>query len=70
MHVPRMTSIRKIALSSAKNHFVMHHIDDDKLNELLDRFNFLYPNGDFVAMARFMYDHGFEDGMSQTCDLF
>lgn len=48
----------------------MSHIRGEQLEELLEEFMLENPYGDSRELAEFMYNHGWEAGMSSTCDLF
>lgn len=46
-----------------------NHIDSTTLDSLLEQFMHEHPYGDTRDLATFMYNHGWEDGMTSTCDL-
>lgn len=48
----------------------MTHIDSVQLEALLEQFMRENPYGDTRELAEFMYNQGWEGGMSSTCDLF
>lgn len=47
-----------------------NHVSSERLEELLEQFMHEYPYGDSRELAQFMFNHGWEAGMSSTCDLF
>lgn len=47
----------------------MNHISAPELESLLEQFLHEYPYGDSRELAEFMFNKGWEKGMTQTCDL-
>ena len=46
------------------------HITNDKLQTLMEQFMSENPYADSFELAKFMYNKGWENGMSQTCEMF
>lgn len=46
-----------------------NHIESNKLDSLMEQFMHENPYGDSRELAAFMYNHGYEAGMSSTCNL-
>lgn len=47
-----------------------NHIESDQLEQLIEQFMHENPFGDTRELAKWMYNHGFETGMTKTCELF
>jgi len=48
----------------------MSHINSERLEELIERFMHENPYGDSRELAEFMFNQGWEAGMSTTCEMF
>ena len=48
----------------------MSHITSERLEDLLEQFMHENPYGDSRELAEFMFNQGWESGMSSTCNLF
>lgn len=48
----------------------MSHISSERLEALLEQFMQENPYGDSRELAEFMYNQGWESGMSTTCSMF
>lgn len=47
-----------------------NHIDSTALEALIEQFMLENPMGDSRELASYMYNKGFEDGTTSTCNLF
>ena len=48
----------------------MGHISSERLEDLLEQFMHENPYGDTRELAEFMFNQGWESGMSTTCEMF
>ena len=46
------------------------HIHSSELEALIEEFMHENPMGDTRELAEYMYNKGFENGVSSTCNLF
>lgn len=47
----------------------MEHITNTELEALMEQFLHEHPYGDSLDLARFMFNHGYDKGMTETCEL-